>query len=152
MDPIGRLLVEWECTQLCYRFARHLDSGDFESMIALFTEDGVFDRVGQLLRGHDGIRAAFRERPVGITTRHVVTNVHFLEVQANRAEAHVYNLSFHALGDEREGPLAYATENARFIDFHDHYERTDDGWRFASRQTRVIFVPGDWKEEIVAKH
>lgn len=152
MDPIDRLLVEAQCTQLCYRFAHHLDSGESDSMIGLFTADGVFDRVGQLLRGRDEMRAAFAERPTGITSRHVVTNVHFIEVASDRAEAHVYNLSFHAVGEERDGPLAYATQNARFLDFHDAYALTDDGWRFASRSARVVFVPADWKEPSLAKH
>jgi 3-phenylpropionate/cinnamic acid dioxygenase small subunit len=146
MDPINRLLVEWECRRLCFRFARHLDSGDFEAMFALFTADGVFDRVGQVLRGHERMRTAFGSRPPGITSRHVVTNIDFVDMSDEHAEAHVYNLSFHAVGDETAGPLTYATDNARFLDFHDHYRLTDRGWRFASRTARAVFVPRDWQE------
>jgi 3-phenylpropionate/cinnamic acid dioxygenase small subunit len=146
MDAIDRLLIESECRQLCVRFARHLDNGDFEAMFALFTPDAVFDRVGQVLRGHQEMRTAFGSRPPGITSRHVVTNVDFLEVSADHVEAHIYNLSFHAVGEESEGPLTYATENARFLDFHDHYRLTDQGWRFASRKAGVVFVPRDWQE------
>lgn len=146
MEPIDRLLIEAECTQLCVRFARYLDNGDFEAMFALFTPDGVFDRVGQVLRGHEEMRAAFGSRPPGITSRHVVTNLDWLEVSADHVEAHVYNLSFHAVGDDTAGPLTYAKENARFLDFHDHYRLTDDGWRFTSRTAGVVFVPRDWQE------
>jgi 3-phenylpropionate/cinnamic acid dioxygenase small subunit len=146
MDPVDRLLIESECSQLCIRFARHLDNGDFEAMFALFTPDGVFDRAGQILRGHEQMRAAFGARPAGIRSRHVVTNVDFLAVSAGEAEARIYNLSFHAVGDEGAGPLTYATENARFIDFHDHYRLTDQGWRFASRTAGAVFVPRDWQE------
>lgn len=146
MDPIDRLLIESECRKLCLRFARHLDDGDFEAMFALFTPDGVFDRVGQVLRGSEQMRAAFGSRPPGIRSRHVVTNIDFLEVSHEEAEAHIYNLSFHAVGDPGSGPLTYATENARFIDFHDHYRLTEDGWRFASRTSGVVFVPRDWQE------
>jgi 3-phenylpropionate/cinnamic acid dioxygenase small subunit len=146
MDPINRLLIESECRQLCVRFARHLDNGDYEAMFALFTPDGVFDRAGQILCGHEQMRAAFGSRPPGIRSRHVVTNIDFLEVSARDAEARIYNLSFHAVGDEGAGPLTYATENARFIDFHDHYRLTDRGWRFASRTAGVVFVPRDWQE------
>ncbi|HTK62961.1 MAG TPA: nuclear transport factor 2 family protein [Pseudonocardia sp.] len=146
MDPVNRLLIEAECTRLCVRFARHLDNGDFEAMFALFTPDGVFDRVGQVLNGHEEMRAAFGARPPGITSRHVVTNIDFLEVSDDHVEAHIYNLSFHAVGDAGAGPLTYATENARFLDFHDHYRLTDQGWRFASRTAGVVFVPRDWQE------
>ena len=108
MDPINRLLIESECRQLCVRFARHLDNGDYEAMFALFTPDGVFDRAGQILCGHEQMRAAFGSRPPGIRSRHVVTNIDFLEVSARDAEARIYNLSFHAVGDEGAGPLTYA--------------------------------------------
>jgi 3-phenylpropionate/cinnamic acid dioxygenase small subunit len=149
MDPVNRLLIEAECNRLCMRFARCLDNGDFEAMFALFTPDGVFDRVGQVLRGHEEMRAAFGARPPGITSRHVVTNIDFLEVSDEHVEAHIYNLSFHAVGDAGSSPLTpltYATENARFLDFHDHYRLTDQGWRFASRTAGVVFVPRDWQE------
>ncbi len=146
MDPIDRLLIESECRKLCFRFARHLDDGDFEAMFELFTPDGVFDRVGHILHGREEMRAAFGARPPGIRSRHVVTNIDFLEVSLDAAEARIYNLSFHAVGDAGAGPLTYATENARFIDFHDHYRLTDQGWRFASRTSGVVFVPRDWQE------
>jgi 3-phenylpropionate/cinnamic acid dioxygenase small subunit len=138
------MLIEWQCTQLCYRFAHYLDTGNFAAMIALFTPDGIFDRVGQILRGREQMHAAFRERSPGVTSRHVVSNVHFLEVQADRAEARVYNMSYHADGGDKSQPLVYATSNGRCIDFHDVYTLTDQGWRFISRAAKVIFVPQDW--------
>lgn len=145
MEPNARMAVEWLCSQLCYRFAYLIDSGDFEGMISLFSHDGIFDRVGQVLRGHEEMRRAFESRP-RVTSRHCVTNIHFLNVQIDRAEAHVYNMSYHALGDWADKPLVYATQNGRCIDFHDHFLLTSDGWRFASRTARVIFIPQDWPD------
>lgn len=145
MDPNARISIEWQCTQLCYRFAYLLDLGDFEGMVSLFSHDGMFDRVGQVLRGQDEIRAAYQVRPK-VTSRHCVTNIYFLDVHADRAEAHVYNMSYHALGVSPDKPLVYATQNGRCIDFHDHFLLTSDGWRFASRTARVIFLSPDWVE------
>jgi 3-phenylpropionate/cinnamic acid dioxygenase small subunit len=135
--------IEWLCSKLCYRFAYLLDAGDFEGMISLFTKDGVFDRVGEILHGHERMRHAFQARPK-VTSRHCVTNIHFLDVQADQAEARVYNMSYHAIGILGDQPLVYATQNGRCIDFHDHYVLTQDGWRFASRKAQVVFVPSDW--------
>jgi len=143
VKPSAKLLVEWECTQLCYRFAHHVDTGNFDAMISLFVPDGVFDRVGQRLTGHEQMRVAYRDRPKGLTTRHIVTNVCFLHAQPDRAEAFVYNLTYHASGDASGQPLVYASQNGRFIDFHDHYELTADGWRFSSREARPIFLSQD---------
>jgi 3-phenylpropionate/cinnamic acid dioxygenase small subunit len=149
VEAIERLLAQSECRDLCVRFARCLDTGDFETLFTLFTPDGVFDRMGQVLRGRDEMRAAYRERPAGIRSRHLVTNVDFIDMSADRAEAHVYNLVFHTDKDDGSGnPLQYITENGRFLDFHDHYRLTDHGWRFASRTASVVFVPRDWQDPV----
>jgi hypothetical protein len=42
------------------------------------------------------------------------------------------------------GPVDYATENGRVLEFHDDYTRTEDGWRFECRAVRPIFQPKVW--------
>ncbi|WP_220187279.1 nuclear transport factor 2 family protein [Pseudonocardia pini] len=143
MDQTEQMLTEWQLTGLSQRFAHHLDHGDFDALTALFTPDGVFDRGGVPLHGHTAIRAAMRERPA-LTTRHLLTNFHFPEITADSARGVVGSLVFHGPVPEGEGPVRYATEHGRVLEFHDRYTLTDGGWRLASRQVRPIFQPEVW--------
>ena len=144
LDLTDRMAIEWHCTQLVHQFADYLDRGEFEAMFALFIEDGVFDRAGQPLQGHEEMRAAFRDRPKGITTRHVATNLHFRNVQRDRASALVYGMAYHSNQTYEGTAVPYAFANGRFLDMHDEYVLTKVGWRFRSRVAKPVFVPSDW--------
>jgi hypothetical protein len=137
------MLVEWQLMTLSTRFAHFLDAGEFESMIDLFAEDGVFDRGGVALRGHDEIRKAMAERPA-LTTRHLSTDHHFGEVGPDTASAVVTVLVFHGPVPENDEPVEYATEQGRVLEFHDRYRRAADEWRFVERVARPIFQPKVW--------
>jgi hypothetical protein len=73
------MAVHWELTRLNNAFAFYLDNGAFESMIGLFTPDGLFDRAGIVHRGQDEMREGMAERPK-VTTRHLLTNFHLTSV------------------------------------------------------------------------
>jgi 3-phenylpropionate/cinnamic acid dioxygenase small subunit len=143
VDSADRMLIEWQLTTLSTRFAHFLDAGDFEAMIDLFTEDGVFDRGGVALRGHAEIRKAMAERPA-LTTRHLLTNHHFAQVDTDTARAIVSVVVFHGPVPENGGPVQYATEQGRVLEFHDRYCRTVDEWRIVERVARPIFQPKVW--------
>ncbi|GAA4550814.1 hypothetical protein [Pseudonocardia xishanensis] len=40
--------------------------------------------------------------------------------------------------------MHYATEQGRFLEFHDEYANTSDGWRFVSRVVRPVLQPEIW--------
>jgi hypothetical protein len=138
-----RLAIEQQCTRLSYAFAYHIDHGEFEEMIALFTEDGVFDRAGLVHRGHDELREGMRERPP-ITTRHVMTNFYFDTVGPDVATGTVYVMTYHAHGSYSGEAMVYGTEHGRLMELRDEYRLTVDGWRIASRIGTPIFVPKVW--------
>jgi SnoaL-like domain len=143
MDPADRMLIEWQLISLSTRFAHFLDVSDFESMIDLFDDDGVFDRGGVALRGHDEIRKAMADRPP-LTTRHLSTNHYFAEVGADTARAIVSVLVLHGPVSENDEPVQYATERGRVLEFHDLYRRTSGEWRIVERVARPIFQPKVW--------
>lgn len=141
-----RALVEWELVRLSHAFAHHIDHGEFEEMIALFTPDGVFDRAGLVHHGHDELRAAMAERPK-VVTRHVLSNFHFPRIDADEAEGRIYCMSYHSFdgaGAPDAWPVVYATASGRLLEFWDTYRRTEDGWRIASRVAKPILVPEVW--------
>lgn len=143
MNSADRMLIEWQLVTLSTRFAHFLDAGDFESMIDLFDDDGVFDRGGVALRGHAEIREAMAERPA-LTTRHLSTNHYFAEVDDDTARAIVSVLVLHGPVPQNGEPVQYATERGRVLEFHDRYRRSDGGWKIVERVARPIFQPKVW--------
>jgi ketosteroid isomerase-like protein len=126
-----------------YAFAYHIDHGEFEEMVQLFTEDGVFDRVGQVLEGQEQIRQAMRDRPK-MTTRHVFTNFHFHEIAPDNVVATAYCMSFHGMGESDNGPIVYGTTNGRLLEFRERYQNQGGGWKLAEHRAQAIFVPQVW--------
>ncbi len=143
MTNIEAMTTEWELTRLNNDFVYYIDNGDFESMIALFTPEAVFDRAGTVHRGHDELRQGMRERPK-VTARHLLTNFHFSNVGTDSAEAVVTAMVYHGPVSEDGGPVVYATDNGRVIEFHDKYTKTPGGWRISARTAQPIFTPKIW--------
>jgi hypothetical protein len=139
-DPMR---TEWALVQLNNAFAHFLDNGQFDSMIGLFTEDALFDRAGIVHRGHQELRNGMRERPKA-TTRHLLNNFYFTDVEEHTAGGVVCALVYHGPPSEHGEPVVYATDNGRVIEFHDSYVKTAAGWRISSRIARPIFTPEVW--------
>ena len=143
MTALETLTAEWELIRLNNEFVYYIDVGDFESMIGLFTPDGVFDRTGNVHHGHEELREGMRERPKA-TTRHLLSNFHFTDITADSAHGVVCSMVYHGPLSEDGRPVVYATQNGRVVEFHDKYTKTPDGWRISSRIARAIFTPEVW--------
>jgi hypothetical protein len=57
---------EQEITKLLARYCNHLDLGDHEEWVQLFTEDGEFLVYGRSFAGHDGLRRMASSAPPGL--------------------------------------------------------------------------------------
>jgi hypothetical protein len=143
MTSTETMATEWDLVRLNNDFAYYMDTGDFESMIGLFTPDAVFDRAGNVHHGHDELRQGMRERPKA-TTRHLLTNFHFTNVGPDSAEAVVCSMVYHGPPSENGEPVVYATDNGRVMEFHDKYIKTPKGWRISERVARAVFTPKVW--------
>ncbi|MDO8363957.1 MAG: nuclear transport factor 2 family protein [Actinomycetota bacterium] len=143
LAPEARMLIEHQCIQLNYAFARYIDNAQLEDLIDLFTEDCVFDRAGPVHRGHAELREGMAQRPP-ITTRHLMTNFWFDRVESDIATGVAVALTFHAHGPFEGTPLVYATTHGRMVEMHDEYRRTPAGWKFAKRIASPVFVPAVW--------
>jgi ketosteroid isomerase-like protein len=133
-------LIEWELVKLNTSFAYFMDHGEFEAMLELFTADALFDRAGNIHRGHEEIRDAMRVRPK-MTARHQLTNFHFFDVTDDSAEAVVCAMVYHGPPQDDGKPAEYEITECRLMEFRDSYRRTADGWRIASRAGTAILVP-----------
>jgi len=136
-----RLRIEAECGKLPLLFARYADNGDHEAMAALFTEDCIFARPFQPdypFYGRDKVQAIFRDRPP-ILVRHIVTNVLVEVISETEAKGTNYlaMLSSHkSVEPPQEAGGLYVGG------FEDHYVKTPEGWKFASRYGQVALHQG----------
>lgn len=138
MNPDDTMRTEWALVQLNNAFAYYRDNGPVESMMELFTEDARIERAGTALRGHQELRDFLQERAKN-TTRHLLTNFHFTDVDENSAAGVVCALVYEGPPSEVGGPVVQSS--GRVVEFHDSYVKSGDAWRIASRAARHIFTP-----------
>jgi len=143
MDARARMVIEWQCRNLCYEFAHCIDSRRYVELTALFTQNGVFNRVGQVLNGHAAILAALEQRSLEMRTRHVCHNIRFGEVSEKSARALVYNTTLTGRGDPLGVPVPYGLTQGVFLEFRDIYCLTPEGWRIAERIASTVLTPSD---------
>lgn len=120
-----------------YAFA--VDARDCDRFVGLFLPDAVMALGPRELVGPDLVKA------IATLDRHYPRSMHFVgnhdvTVDGDRAEGLVYCLAHH-ISTDAEG------SRDRFVAVHysDRYVRTDDGWRFARRDLRIV-----WEEERAA--
>ncbi|RYG07034.1 MAG: hypothetical protein EON92_19095 [Burkholderiales bacterium] len=65
---------QWAGQQLLIRFFHLLDAKRHEELVALFSQDAVWERPGASLSGHEEITASLRARPAQRVSHHVVSN------------------------------------------------------------------------------
>lgn len=137
LSETERAVIEWRCAQLVNQFALLNDANDFEALVGLFTEDGVFARPtipDQPMVGRQVILEQFRKRPPR-TIRHLMANVTITAESAYRASGVCYMILYSgpALGEGEKGPPN--TDGAPLIGaFHDEFRKVDGQWLFARRQ------------------
>ena len=124
--------------RLTHLYAYHIDHFEMEPLLALWTDDAVFDESGVGLRcsqGLDAIRNSFAEAfAVMDTVVHYTSNFLLLDCDGERARGTAYYL---AEGVVKGGGTVHATGYYR-----DEYRKTVDGWRFRSREV-FYFNPPD---------
>jgi uncharacterized protein (TIGR02246 family) len=107
---------------------------DFDRFASLFTEDGAWlmPHIGEEMRSRAEIRARVEQlRP---TWEYFVQTVHpgTIELAGDTAAGRSYVCEFGRFRDGRSH-LNYAI-------YHDRYQRTSDGWKFAERRYEVRYV------------
>lgn len=107
-DPIKHMLAEHACERQIKKFATLNDAGDYEKLVELFTEDGVFIRPSSPdapVTGKSAILEAFKSRPSRVST-HFVCNTVVELISETEAKAFSNILLVSASGDEIPGVAA----------------------------------------------
>jgi SnoaL-like domain len=96
--------VTGEVERAIHLFFRHLDDNDYEALTALMTADGLWHRQGKELRGRPMVMEAMQARPLGLVTRHIVSNLLVEATDRNHADASVYLTVFAHTADPAAKP------------------------------------------------
>jgi hypothetical protein len=119
-------------------FTHHLDHGEIEALVALFTADAIYTHGARVSSGRAEIDALFRQRIAKgpRTTRHIYSGLRFAIESDHAASGTSVCLSFAA-----DGMPPLPARPFLVADFVDRYRRDDDGcWRFAERHIHRVFV------------
>lgn len=139
MGSKQRYAAEWECTQLVYRFYRHLDEGRYDDLAALFVENGVWNRLGRDLVGPAAIRDVMKERKAWLTV-HIVTNVQIVLTGDHHAETFQYvTLYRHEGWEDTKGPAPVVPPLA-ILRHRDQLVCDSGVWKFQRKTSRAIMA------------
>ena len=142
MELSERRAIEWDCTQLLIRFYGLLDEMRYEELAGLFTDDGVWVRLGKELVGGAAILNAMSERNDWLTA-HVVSNIRIDIIDADTVETTQYvTLYRHECRDEAEGP-APVVPPLGILRHRDRLVRVAGDWKFKRKTSRAIMANRD---------
>jgi ketosteroid isomerase-like protein len=108
---------------------------DYDRFAALFTRDGVWrvPAVNAEYSGRAAIRAGIERLKVELWDFFVqTTHAGAIQLNGNTATGRAYVLSF--------GRFQAGGSHLNYSVYHDRYERTPDGWKFAERVDEVRYV------------
>ncbi len=128
-----------DCESLIHSFCFLIDHGQAAQVVDLFCAEGVFERRGQALRGHSDIAGAMAARSPQVQTRHICSNIMLRAESTERITGVTYFQFFRH--DSRTGSASQAPSDLleAIGEYHDVFEKTSSGWRFAHRRAEAVF-------------
>jgi len=141
VTQLDSLLIERECVGLMTAYCTHLDAGDADAFLDLFTDDLVWARThppGLEYRGRDAMRRYFDERPTLRRNYHLVLNPRVTVLGPDLAEGACLLLVID--GPAGSGAIPAPMGGVSLLgEYRDIYVRVSEGWRIARRElSRLI--------------
>lgn len=137
-----------QITNLLYRYAELMDTGDMEAVAALFARARIKTGGGETVEGSAPMlalwRAHVRIHPCGTPrTKHVITNpIVEVDERAGTATCRSYYTVFQATPDL---PLQAICVGR----YHDAFVRADDEWHFSGRDYSLLDLVGDLSQHLL---
>lgn len=134
--------VERACARLVIGFANAADHRDYDRILALFTDDGVFARPGVSYAGKHQIRTYLKSRPGKMTNRHVISNfeiTRFAETAVDGLAYYTVYRVFEAEDPLGEKPLKLDPPMA-VGEFRTQFRLAAEGWRLSRLEVCPVFA------------
>ena len=145
LSELEQVVIEQRCTHLVNQFALHNDANEFEALVALFTEDGVFARPtipDQPMVGRTTILEQFKKRPAR-TIRHLMANVTITPISPELATGVCYMILYVGPAAEPGASGPPKADPTQLIGaFHDTFVKVGDDWLFSKRQGSLALSVG----------
>jgi 3-phenylpropionate/cinnamic acid dioxygenase small subunit len=138
---VAELTDRHEITNLVYRLGAVLDDRRFDEMRSLLVDEATVRTPGGTAEGREALIAqAHRNHQPDEPTQHVITNP-LVELDGDRAKVRanlVVNFATPARRDESlpAPPRKYTLGET----YHFEVVRTPEGWRFASVESRPVWI------------
>jgi len=134
MSDLPAIADRFEIEALRGAFTDALMMHDYDRFASLFTEDGAWriPYINVELVGREEIRAGI-ERMQGLWDYFVqTTHPGTIQLEGDTASGRAY---ISELGHMRDG-----RSELNYSVYHDRYQRTPDGWKFAERVDEVVYL------------
>jgi SnoaL-like domain len=128
MHEQQRLEIVMACLRLTNDFCLLSDRRDYEAYALLYAHNGRFTRPGLDVSGREAIVAALKQRPAHLIVRHGTVNAIVDVIDEDHAHGRGNHLVF--IHDSNSGQ----TQPIAVTDYVDHYVRSSEGWKIASRE------------------
>ena len=135
-----RAQIAAACTALSVAYARHVDFGDYEAFVDLFTEDAIL-AAGPVREGREAIRASMAQRSPELRSRHVLTNIHIDVDGPDAARGISYLTLYRHIGPESLDDAAVPMRGPAAVGhYSDRFRLTPAGWKIAERRLSLAFA------------
>jgi SnoaL-like domain len=143
MDDLTRHLIEAACSKLALTASLYMDTEGFDRFAELFTEDGEFVRPSTYphspLKGRREIAQTLADRFMGVTSRHICSNLIVEAINEREATASSFFLHISHPDNGAQLPAPMAGSLLSMGEYRDCFVKTEDIWRIKSRIGRFIF-------------
>ncbi len=131
--------VAHDIQDLIYRFFLYLDEQNYDQLTKLMAPTGIWHRNGQALKGPEGVMEAMKTRPLGFTTRHLITNIMVNAADADHAAATFYMTVFAHTADVKPTGPVHIQLPVHVSIYREKFVRTPQGWRIAELEGTATF-------------
>jgi len=141
MDITEIMIIERECERLVTLYCHYIDHGEAAKVADLFTDDGMWKSPEITMTGRDQVRAGFQHRQdqKERMSRHVCKNLLIHIESEKEATGTVYVTLYRHDGEE--GRSFSPLNGPEMVgEYQDHYVKTKEGWKIASRKVFVDFL------------